>query len=109
MNVNVLKRFLLFSLLLLLTSTAFATGDSQQLVLENMGVGSNVLSEPIIWLYNFMKGTGGLLIALISLTCALYSAIVLKSLMGVFLSISVEIIGHYFIDAMFVFFGAVIT
>lgn len=98
---------LVLLVILSLNSYAFA-GTGQDLVMTNSTSASLILSEPVVWLYNFMKGTGGLLIALISLTCALYSAIVTKSLMGVFVSLSVEILSHFFIDALFTFFGATI-
>lgn len=103
-----LRQFMVATVLLLLTTNCFAIGGYQELIIQDAGTASLLLSQPTLWLYNFLKGTGGLLIALISFTCGLYSAIVSKSLMGVMLSIIVEVIAHFWIDAIFVFFGAVI-
>lgn len=109
MKYSNLKRTLVATVLLALTTNCFAIGGYQELIIQDADTASLLLSEPTLWLYNFLKGTGGLLIALISLTCGLYSAIVSKSLMGVMLSIIVEVVAHFGIDAMFVFFGATIV
>lgn len=108
MKYSNLKRTLVATALLVLTTNCFAIGGYQELIIQDADTASLLLSEPTLWLYNFLKGTGGFLIALISLICGLYSAIVSKSLIGVMLSILVEVVAHFWIDAIFTFFGAVI-
>lgn len=74
----------------------------------DMDNGGGILNEPITWLLNFMRGTGGLLAALLGLLMTLYSAFVSKSLIGAILSVGIALCALYGPDILISFFGAVI-
>lgn len=74
----------------------------------DMDNGGGILNEPITWLLNFMRGTGGLLAALLGLLMTLYSAFVSKSLIGAILSVGIALCALYGPDILINFFGAVI-
>lgn len=74
----------------------------------DMDNGGGILNEPIAWLLNFMRGTGGLLAALLGLLMTLYSAFVSKSLIGAILSVGIALCALYGPDILISFFGAVI-
>lgn len=74
----------------------------------DMDNGGGILNEPIAWLLNFMRGTGGLLAALLGLLMTLYSAFVSKSLIGAILSVGIALCALYGPDILINFFGAVI-
>lgn len=74
----------------------------------DMANGGGILNEPITWLLNFMRGTGGLLAALLGLLMTLYSAFVSKSLIGAILSVGIALCALYGPDILINFFGAVI-
>ena len=89
------------------------TVDSSGAVTSNSGDvdmnnGGGILNEPITWLLNFMRGTGGLLAALLGLLMTLYSAFVSKSLIGAILSVGIALCALYGPDILINFFGAVI-
>ena len=72
------------------------------------GAGTMILAEPVMWVLNFMNGTGGLLAALLGLLMTLYSAFVSKSLIGVLISVGIALCALYGPDILINFFGAVI-
>ena len=74
----------------------------------DMNNGGGILNEPIVWLLNFMRSTGGLLAALLGLLMTLYSAFVSKSLIGAILSVGIALCALYGPDILIDFFGAVI-
>src|SRR5690606_17941285 len=76
--------------------------------IEAGGAGTMILAEPVMWLLNFMNGTGGLLAALLGLLMTLYSAFVSKSLIGVLVSVGIALCALYGPDILINFFGAVI-
>lgn len=76
--------------------------------IEAGGAGTMILAEPVMWLLNFMNGTGGLLAALLGLLMTLYSAFVSKSLIGVLISVGIALSALYGPDILINFFGAVI-
>ena len=76
--------------------------------IEAGGAGTMILAEPVMWLLNFMNGTGGLLAALMGLLMTLYSAFVSKSLIGVLISVGIALVALYGPDILINFFGAVI-
>jgi hypothetical protein len=76
--------------------------------IEIGGAGTMILAEPVMWLLNFMNGTGGLLAALLGLLMTLYSAFVSKSLVGVLVSVGIALCALYGPDILINFFGAVI-
>ena len=86
-------------------SSGAVTSTSGTVDMDN---GGGILNEPITWLLNFMRGTGGLLAALLGLLMTLYSAFVSKSLIGAILSVGIALCALYGPDILINFFGAVI-
>lgn len=67
----------------------------------------STLNTPTLWVLSFMKGTGGLLAALLGLLLTLYSAFVAKSLVGVMLSVGIAVTALYGPDVIMNFMGAI--
>lgn len=66
----------------------------------------NLLAAPVLWLQQFMKGTGGLLAALLALMWTLYEAFVSKDVKGAGVAIGVGLIAIYGPTVLGTFFGA---
>lgn len=65
-----------------------------------------LLNTPVLWVINFLKGTGGLFAAVLAFVMTLYAAVVAKSLMGIVISIGIGIAAVFGPTILMSFFGA---
>lgn len=72
---------------------------------ENSGT---VLNVPVLWVINFLQGTGGLFATVVAFIMTLYAAIVAKSLMGIIIAVGIGIAAVFGPDILMSIFGAII-
>lgn len=87
------------------TGTITAATGSQSTA-ATMTSGGNVLQQPLFWLLNFLKGTGGLFAAVLALLFTIFEAFVRKNLVGAILSFAVALVALYGPGILTTFFGA---
>lgn len=67
-----------------------------------------VMNTPVLWVINFLKGTGGLFATVLAFVMTLYAAIVAKSLMGIIIAIGIGIAAVFGPAILMSIFGAII-
>ncbi|NNH79199.1 hypothetical protein HLH17_16400 [Acinetobacter sp. ANC 5380] len=72
---------------------------------ENSGT---VLNTPVLWVINFLQGTGGLFATVVAFIMTLYAAIIAKSLMGIIIAVGIGIAAVFGPAILMSIFGAII-
>ena len=88
------------------TNGTITAGTGSQSTAATLTTGGNVLQQPLYWLLNFLKGTGGLFAAVLALLFTIFEAFVRKNLVGAILSFAVALVALYGPGILTTFFGA---
>lgn len=72
---------------------------------ENSGT---VMNTPVLWVINFLKGTGGLFATVLAFVMTLYAAVIAKSLMGIVIAVGIGIAAVFGPSILMSIFGAII-
>ena len=72
---------------------------------ENSG---KVMNTPVLWVINFLKGTGGLFATVLAFVMTLYAAVIAKSLMGIVIAVGIGIAAVFGPAILMSIFGAAI-
>ena len=67
-----------------------------------------VMNTPVLWVINFLKGTGGLFATVLAFVMTLYAAVVAKSLMGIIIAVGIGIAAVFGPAILMSIFGAAI-
>ena len=67
-----------------------------------------VMNTPVLWVINFLKGTGGLFATVLAFVMTLYAAIIAKSLMGIIIAVGIGIAAVFGPAILMSIFGAII-
>lgn len=67
-----------------------------------------VMNTPVLWVINFLKGTGGLFATVLAFVVGIYGAIFAKSLMTVMIAVGIAVAGVYGPAILMSIFGAAI-
>ena len=70
---------------------------------ENSGT---VMNTPVLWVINFLKGTGGLFATVLAFVMTLYAAVIAKSLMGIIIAVGLGIAAVFGPSILMSIFGA---
>ena len=70
---------------------------------ENSGT---VMNTPVLWVINFLKGTGGLFATVLAFVMTLYAAVIAKSLMGIIIAVGIGIAAVFGPSILMSIFGA---
>ena len=79
--------------------TAAGTGADQS---------GTVMNTPVLWVINFLKGTGGLFATVLAFVMTLYAAVIAKSLMGIVIAVGIGIAAVFGPAILMSIFGAAI-
>lgn len=72
---------------------------------ENSGT---VMNTPVLWVINFLEGTGGLFATVLAFVMTLYAAVIAKSLMGIVIAVGIGIAAVFGPAILMSIFGAAI-
>lgn len=67
-----------------------------------------VMNTPVLWVINFLKGTGGLFATVLAFVMTLYAAVIAKSLMGIVIAVGIGIAAVFGPAILMSIFGAAI-
>ena len=67
-----------------------------------------VMNTPVLWVINFLKGTGGLFATVLAFVMTLYAAVIAKSLMGIVIAVGIGIAAVFGPAFLMSIFGAAI-
>ncbi|BBL22315.1 hypothetical protein [Acinetobacter radioresistens] len=67
-----------------------------------------VMNTPVLWVINFLEGTGGLFATVLAFVMTLYAAVIAKSLMGIIIAIGIGIAAVFGPAILMSIFGAII-
>jgi hypothetical protein len=65
-----------------------------------------VMNTPVLWVINFLKGTGGLFATVLAFVMTLYAAVIAKSLMGIIIAVGIGIAAVFGPAILMSIFGA---
>ena len=65
-----------------------------------------VMNTPVLWVINFLKGTGGLFATVLAFVMTLYAAVIAKSLMGIIIAVGIGIAAVFGPSILMSIFGA---
>ena len=65
-----------------------------------------VMNTPVLWVINFLKGTGGLFATVLAFVMTLYAAVIAKSLMGIVIAVGIGIAAVFGPAILMSIFGA---
>ena len=74
-------------------------------LVDNSG---KVMNTPVLWVINFLKGTGGLFATVLAFVMTLYAAVIAKSLMGIVIAVGIGIAAVFGPAILMSIFGAAI-
>lgn len=69
---------------------------------------SAVMNTPVLWVINFLEGTGGLFATVLAFVMTLYAAVIAKSLMGIVIAVGIGIAAVFGPAILMSIFGAAI-
>lgn len=72
------------------------------------GESGTVMNTPVLWVINFLEGTGGLFATVLAFVMTLYAAVIAKSLMGIIIAIGIGIAAVFGPAILMSIFGAII-